>query len=64
MEVNIKTMDILRQRNKVSKPCIDDRMPYDTNITKQIVEKDRKAMVDYKFELKKLNSILNSIKKD
>ena len=34
------------------------------NAPKQIVEKDRKAMVDYKFELKKLNSILNSIKKD
>ena len=39
MEFNIKTMDILRQRNKASKPCIEDEMPYDTNITKQIVEK-------------------------
>ena len=32
------------------------------NAPKQIVEKEKKALIDYKFELKKLNSILNSIK--
>jgi valyl-tRNA synthetase len=29
---------------------------------KQIVEKEKKVLIDYKIELKKLNSILNSIK--
>ena len=33
------------------------------NAPKQIIEKDKKAIMVYKFELKKLNSILNSIKK-
>ena len=32
------------------------------NAPKQIVEKEQKALMDYKIELKKLNSILNSIK--
>ena len=32
------------------------------NAPKQIVEKEKKALTDYKIELKKLNSILNSIK--
>ena len=32
------------------------------NAPKQIVEKEKKAIKDYKIELKKLNSILNSIK--
>ena len=32
------------------------------NAPKQIIEKDKKALIDYKFALKKLNSILNSIK--
>jgi len=32
------------------------------NAPKQIVEKEKKALIDYKIELKKLNSILNSIK--
>ena len=32
------------------------------NAPKQIVEKEKKALIDCKFELKKLNSILNSIK--
>ena len=32
------------------------------NAPKQIVEKEKKALKDYKIELKKLNSILNSIK--
>ena len=29
---------------------------------KYIVARERKALIDYKIELKKLNSILNSIK--
>ncbi len=32
------------------------------NAPKQIVEKERKVLIDCKIELKKLNSILNSIK--
>ena len=32
------------------------------NAPKQIVEKEKKALLDYKIELKKLNSIANSIK--
>ena len=32
------------------------------NAPKQIVEKEKKALINYKNELKKLNSILNSIK--
>ena len=32
------------------------------NAPKQIVEKEKMALIDYKIELKKLNSILNSIK--
>ena len=32
------------------------------NAPKQIVENEKKALIDYKIELKKLNSILNSIK--
>ena len=32
------------------------------NAPKHIIERDKKALLDYKIELKKLNSILNSIK--
>ena len=32
------------------------------NAPKQIIIKDKKALIDYEIELKKLNSILNSIK--
>jgi valyl-tRNA synthetase len=32
------------------------------NAPKQIVQKEKKALMEYKIELKKLNSILNSIK--
>ena len=32
------------------------------NAPKQIISKDKKALIDYEVELKKLNSILNSIK--
>ena len=32
------------------------------NAPKHIVDREKKALIDYKIELKKLNSILNSIK--
>ena len=32
------------------------------NAPKQIISRDKKALIDYEYELKKLNSILNSIK--
>ena len=32
------------------------------NAPKQIISRDKKALVDYNTELKKLNSIINSIK--
>jgi len=32
------------------------------NAPKQIVDNEKKTLIDCKFELKKLNSILNSIK--
>ena len=32
------------------------------NAPKQIVDKEKKSSINYKIELKKLNSILNSIK--
>ena len=32
------------------------------NAPKQIVQKEKKALIEYKIELKKLNSIVNSIK--
>ena len=32
------------------------------NAPKQIVDNEKKALIDYKIEVKKLNSILNSIK--
>ena len=32
------------------------------NAPKQIISRDKKALMDYEIELKKLNSIINSIK--
>ena len=32
------------------------------NAPKQIIQKENRALIDYKIELKKLNSVLNSIK--
>ena len=32
------------------------------NAPKQIIQKEKKALIEYKIELKKLNTILNSIK--
>ena len=32
------------------------------NAPKQIVKKEKMALIDYKIELKKLNAILNSIR--
>ena len=69
-----QSLDLGDQRQKISKKVVN----LDQKITgtmkklknksflnkapKQIVEKERKALLDYKIELKKLNSILNSIK--
>jgi valyl-tRNA synthetase len=47
---------ILRINNKIKNKSFLKNAP------KHIVEKEKKALTDCKFELKKLNSILNSIK--
>ena len=68
------SLDLYDQRQKISKKVMDvDRQisgiisklknkSFLNNAPKQIVEKEKKALIDYKIELKKLNSILNSIK--
>jgi len=59
-----KIFDKVKDLNqKVSK--IDEKLKNKSflkNAPKQIVMKEKKAVIDYKMELKKLNSILNSIK--
>ena len=59
-----KIFDKVKDLNqKVSK--IDEKLKNKSflkNAPKQIVAKEKKALIDYKTELKKLNSILNSIK--
>ena len=59
-----KILDKVKDLNqKVSK--IDEKLKNKSflkNAPKQIVAKEKKALIDYKIELKKLNSILNSIK--
>ena len=69
-----KNLDLVRQKQKISKKVKDfdkkvigisgklKNKHFLRNAPKQIVEKEKKALVDYKIELKKLNSILNSIK--
>jgi valyl-tRNA synthetase len=69
-----KNLDLVRQKQKISKKVKDldqkvigisgklKNKYFLRNAPKQIVEKEKKALVDYKIELKKLNSILNSIK--
>ena len=69
-----KNLDLVRQKQKISKKVkdldkkvigISEKLKnkyFLRNAPKQIVEKEKKALVDYKIELKKLNSILNSIK--
>ena len=68
------SLDLYDQRQKISKKVMDlDRQisgiisklknkSFLNNAPKQIVEKEKKALIDYKIELKKLNGILNSIK--
>ena len=69
-----ESLDLNEQRQKISNKvkdlgdkivAIDNKLKNKSflkNAPKQIVEKEKKALKDYKIELKKLNSILNSIK--
>ena len=69
-----QNLDLSSQKQKISNKVqdlkdkihrINDKIKNKSflkNAPKQIVEKEKKALLDYKFELKKLNSILNSIK--
>tara|TARA_B100000686_G_scaffold149207_1_gene156491 strand:+ start:57 stop:2696 length:2640 start_codon:yes stop_codon:yes gene_type:complete len=69
-----QSLDLNEQRQKLSNRIkdldhkilgIDKKLKNKSflkNAPKQIVEKEKKALIDYKNELKKLNSILNSIK--
>ena len=69
-----QSLDLSDQKQKISKKVVDlDQKITETmsklknksflnNAPKQIVEKEKRALIDYKIELKKLNSILNSIK--
>ena len=69
-----QNLDLVRQKQKISTKVknLDQKVVVITNklknksflqnAPKQIIEKDKKALIDYKIELKKLNSILNSIK--
>ena len=67
-------MDLREQRQKIFNKVkdLDQRIivinrklknkSFLKNAPKQIVQKEKKALMEYKIELKKLNSILNSIK--
>jgi valyl-tRNA synthetase len=69
-----QNLDLLKQRKKISDLIVslDQKLTAAENklknksflkkAPKQIVEKEKKALKDYKIEHKKLNSILNSIK--
>jgi valyl-tRNA synthetase len=69
-----QNLDLSEQKQKISNKAqdLEDKIlrtnhklknkSFLKNEPKQIVEKEMKALIDYKFELKKLNSILNSIK--
>jgi len=69
-----QNLDLNEQKQKISSKVTDldqkitvinDKLKnksFTKNAPKQIVDKERKALIDYKIELKKLNSILNSIK--
>jgi len=69
-----QSLDLNEQKQKISNKIKDLDMKtlgiinklknksFLRNAPKHIVEKDKKALKDYKIELKKLNSILNSIK--
>jgi len=69
-----QNLDLNEQKQKISNKAqdlenkilrINDKMKNKSflkNAPKQIVQKEKKALIEYKTELKKLNSILNSIK--
>jgi len=69
-----QNLDLKEQKQKISKKVkdLDQRVvginsklknkSFLKNAPKQIVQKEKKALIEYKIELKKLNSILNSIK--
>ena len=69
-----QNLDLIKQKQKIFTKVkdLDQKVAVMTkklknksflqNAPKQIIEKDKKALIDYKFALKKLNSILNSIK--
>jgi valyl-tRNA synthetase len=55
-----KVKDLNQQINRISEKM--KNKSFLENAPKQIVDNEKKTLIDYKFELKKLNSILNSIK--
>jgi valyl-tRNA synthetase len=69
-----QNLDLQKQKQKISKKVknlnqqINEKSEkmknksFLKNAPKQIVDNEKKTLIDYKFELKKLNSILNSIK--
>ena len=69
-----QNLNLRDQRQKISKKISDldqkvtgtisklKNKSFLNNAPKQVVEKEKKALIDWKIELKKLNSILNSIK--
>ena len=69
-----QNLDLNEQKQKISKKAEEltqrvkiisiklKNKSFLKNAPKQIVEKEKKALIDCKTELKKLNSILNSIK--
>ncbi len=69
-----QSLDLKEQKQKISNKVKDlsqkiievgkklKNKSFLKNAPKQIVEKEKKALIEYKIELKKLNSILNSIK--
>ena len=69
-----KDLDLDQQKQKISNKVkeldkkisnIDNKLENKSflkNAPKQIVQNEKKALKDYKIQLKKLNSILNSIK--
>jgi valyl-tRNA synthetase len=69
-----QSLDLHNQKGKISKKVkdLDQKIIGTTgklknksflkNAPKQIVQKEKKTLIEYKIELKKLNSILNSIK--
>ena len=59
-KISSKVNDLNQDINKANKKL--KNKSFLKNAPKQIVANEKKALIDYKIELKKLNSILNSIK--